>query len=96
MSHYHNAVIRMRHQRAPKALPDESSLEEYNAMIEKAEDAQRRSQWRDAADYFYTAAFMDEDDPKTHDLLRAKGDSCLVRAELEDPPTEDPFLGEGI
>ena len=96
MSHYHNAVIRMQYQRAPRVLPDESALEAYNATIEKAEDAQRRSHWRDAADHFYTAAFLSEDDPKIHALLIAKGDSCLVRAELEEPPTEAPFIADGI
>ena len=88
----------MQYQRQRLRAPeDESPLETVNGAIDKAEDAQRRSEWRDAADHFYTAAFLSEDDPKVMNLLIAKGDSCLVRAELGEPiPSSPPFLADGI
>lgn len=88
--HFRNAAIRMEHARG-------CASDGINDAIDRAEEEQRRSNWRDAADAFYTAAFLSEDDPEIMALLICKGDACLVRAELSEPgPLFEPFLGDGI
>ena len=88
--HYRNAAIRMEHARG-------RASDAINDAIDRAEAEQRRSNWRDAADAFYTAAYLSEDDPEILALLTCKGDACLVRAELSEPgPLFEPFLGDGI
>jgi len=88
--HFRNAAIRMAHARRP-------ANDAINDTIDRAEQAQRRAQWRDAADAFYTAAFLSEDNPDIMMLFICKGDACLVRAELAEPQfAVKPFMGEGI
>ena len=88
--HFRNAAIRMARAQRP-------ANDAINDSIDRAERAQRRSQWRDAADAFYTAAFLSEGDPDIMMLFICKGDACLVKAELAEPQsTVRPFIGEGI
>jgi hypothetical protein len=91
---YRNAVIRMRHVRGEGL--GSGSVAALDEAIRIARLAERRFQWREAAQTWITAAYVlaeDEEYPEAMEELLARGRACLDRAEAEEP--FEP-MGEGI